>query len=161
MADIVPPRSLFRTRFNQEARLAAIAAPVPLLNRGRRPDPLHSPAGSAGSTVSVIPMIRPALCEEHPPDEKCDSCRTFSSRALRSARPCLTCQWVAAQRGEGSNLFDKIVKIHGPGGKESEHGVVLDLRSLAKLASKIATAVAPSRRQTETVPIWYCFCHAW
>jgi hypothetical protein len=82
-------------------------------------------------------MIRPALCEEHPPDEKCDSCRTFSSRALRSARPCLTCQWVAAQRCEGSNLFDEIIKIHGPGGKESEHGVVLDLRSLAKLASKL------------------------
>jgi hypothetical protein len=35
-----------------------------------------------------------------------------------------------AHRGEGPTLFDEIVdiiRIHGPGGRESEDGVVLDL----------------------------------
>lgn len=38
---------------------------------------------------------------------------------------------LAARRGEGATLFDMIVEIiryHGPGGPESEDGVLLDLR---------------------------------
>ena len=38
---------------------------------------------------------------------------------------------LAARRGKGPTLFDKIVEIirlHGPGGRESEDGIILDLR---------------------------------
>jgi len=36
---------------------------------------------------------------------------------------------LAARRGEGPTLFDKIVEVirlHGPGGRESEDGIILD-----------------------------------
>jgi hypothetical protein len=47
-----------------------------------------------------------------------------------SNRPDINARIGAARRGEGPTLFDEIVEIirdHGPGGEESENGVILEL----------------------------------
>jgi hypothetical protein len=43
----------------------------------------------------------------------------------------MTARIDSARRGEGPTLFDEVVEIirvHGPGGRESEDGVLLELR---------------------------------
>jgi RNAse (barnase) inhibitor barstar len=51
-------------------------------------------------------------------------------RADPSNREAVSARLDAARRGEGPTLFDEIVAIirdHGPGGRESEDGIVLEL----------------------------------